>query len=171
MPTKNISAAASRRALFGRQVRSANIGAANPFALFIAKNHNTVAKLPFDKRAATLAVAYREQSPAAFAVLKAEAQKNAALRQSCRREVKAATTRATAFGLFANQHEGIYKDIGFKGAAKAIANKYKVLSASDKSELTEKAARKNAAAARYKTENARKPLLPDPFTLFELGGQ
>ena len=143
-PARAISAA-SRNAFLRRRISTANIGASRAFPLFVSKTYKTVVKLPFNKRLTTLAVAYAKLSPADLASLKAAAQKNAVLRQACRDEIKRAATQATPFGLFVTKNKALYGELGFTGATKAIANKYKALSAAEKAELAKKAAANNAA--------------------------
>ena len=136
--------AATRKALFRSQVKG-KIGAANPFALFMTKNFQSVAKLPFEKRAPTIAEAYRNQSAEALASLQAEAKKNGALRAAARNKIKAKTSCVSPYTLFVTKNKALYGELGFTGATKAIANKYKALSAAEKAELAKKAAANNAA--------------------------
>ena len=144
MTTKTITAAA-RRAFLRQPWRKPKIGAADSFALFTAKNYETVAQLPFKERAATLAKAYAEQSPVALATLKATAQKNAEARQKAREAVKG----ATGFGLFTRDNKELYATLGFNGFSSAVATKWAALSDSQKATYAKKAAARNEAVEKY----------------------
>ena len=148
MTTNTITAAARSRFL-RRPWQKANIGPANPFALYMAKNHKTVADLPFNKRSASLAKVYYNQSPAAMATLKATAKTNGDTRKTFRDRVR----RATAYGLFNKENKALYVTLGLKGASREVATKWAYLSDAQKVVYAEKAAARNAAVERFIRSN------------------
>ena len=144
MTTKTITASARSRFL-RRPWQKANIGPANPFALYMAKNHKTVADLPFKERSASLAKVYYDQSPAAMATLKATAKTNGDTRKKFRETVKG----ATAYGLFNKENKALYVTFGLKAASREVATKWAYLSDAQKVVYAEKAAARNAAVDRF----------------------
>ena len=150
MTTKTITAAARSRFL-RRPWQKANIGPANPFALYMAKNHKTVATLPFEQRAGLLAKAYAAQSPEALAELKATAKNNLAERQKFRENVK----DVTAYGLFVHENKALFMNgsLGFKAASREVAAKWAALFDSEKATYAEKAAARNQAVESFIKNN------------------
>ena len=148
MATKVLSAA-SRRRFLRRPWRNAGIGASNPFGLYMSKNFSQVKKLPFNKRASTLAKTFAELSPAARAKLDAEAKDNGRIRRAYRAKVKG----TSAFGLFATENKELYAS-GFKQGARAVHTKWAALSEAKKAAYAQRAAKRNAAVERFIQANA-----------------
>jgi len=148
MATKVISAPV-RRAFLRRPWRNTRIGAANPFALYMAKNFSQVKSLPFKKRGAALAKTFAELSPAARASLDAQAKRNARLRSAFRAKVK--TT--SAYGIFAKENKALFEN-GFKEGSRAVSTKWSALSDAKKADYAKRAATRNAAVERFIQANA-----------------